>query len=151
MPSVRPCHLLPICVNALIDHGSPLVLIDEQLVSKLGLRICALPRAMPVTMAMSGEVKDPFLLTHYVQLSCLSLDERFCSKSVRALLAPNLCTPLLLGAPFLSHNCIVIDHELRTCIAKNNNYDLLHPPPIRSTMTPSQSNKDLKKCMSNYQ
>ena len=151
-----PCLLLgpatssPICVDVLIDHGSPLVLIDQRLTSKLGLHVCALPRAMPVTMAMSGEGKDPFLLTHYVQLSCLSLDEHFCSKSVCALLALNLCMPLLLGMPFLSHNCIVIDHELHTCIAKNNNYNLLHPLPIQWAATSPQSDRDLKKCMYDY-
>ncbi|KAG2047333.1 hypothetical protein BDR06DRAFT_1013955 [Suillus hirtellus] len=57
--------------------------------------------------------------------------------TVWAIVAPNLCTPLLLGGPFLQHNRIVVDHELHTCIAKDVNYNLLQPivvPPIQSQM-----------------
>lgn len=55
------------------------------------------------------------------------------SRTVHAIIAPNLCTPLLLGGPFLAHNKIVIDHELRTVIAKDDNYDLLNPPAAKPT------------------
>ncbi|KAG2737970.1 hypothetical protein P692DRAFT_20760211, partial [Suillus brevipes Sb2] len=122
-----PAVSSPLNVSALIDHGSSLVLIDEALVSKLGLRRRLLPKPVPVTLALSQD-EQSFLLSHFVKLSCTSLDGQYTSRTVRAVIAPNLCTPLLLGGPFLEHNRIVIDHELRSCIVKDLNYDLLHPP-----------------------
>ena len=53
------------------------------------------------------------------------------SKSVTALIAPGLCVPVILGLPFLIHNCIVTDHAAHTCIDKNLNYDLLNPLPVK--------------------
>ena len=114
-------------VKALIDNGSHLVLIDATLVKKLGLRLYTLPKPLDVSIAMSPKEHDTFSLSHYVRLSCLSLDCKFHSRSVRAIVTPHLCTPLLLGGPFLSINRIVIDHELRTCINKDSGYDLLNP------------------------
>ncbi|KIK36858.1 hypothetical protein CY34DRAFT_93677, partial [Suillus luteus UH-Slu-Lm8-n1] len=121
-----PAVSSPLNVSALIDHGSSLVLIGEELVKKLGLRRRQLAKPFPVSPALSKN-KDSFLLSHYVKLSCTSLDQVYTSRTVRAIIAPNLCTPLLLGGPFLQHNRIVIDHELRTCIVKDTNYDLLQP------------------------
>ncbi|KIK43352.1 hypothetical protein CY34DRAFT_40541, partial [Suillus luteus UH-Slu-Lm8-n1] len=116
-----------IVVSALIDHGSSLVLIDEDLVLKLGLRRHQLSKPVPITLALSQD-KEAFFLSHYVKLSCSSLDHAYTSRTVRAIIAPKLCTPLLLGGPFLEHNRIIIDHELRTCIVKDTNYDLLRSP-----------------------
>ncbi|KIK36119.1 hypothetical protein CY34DRAFT_95004, partial [Suillus luteus UH-Slu-Lm8-n1] len=121
-----PAVSSPVVVSALIDHGSSLVLIDETLVNTLGLRRRQLQKPVPVTVALS-EAKQSFLLSHYVKLSCSSLDQTYTSRTVRAVIAPNLCTPLLLGGPFLEHNRIIIDHELRTCVVKDTNYDLLQP------------------------
>lgn len=114
-------------VSALIDDGSAAVLIDEEFALKLGLHRRKLPSPIPFNVALSGDSKDPFLLSEYVKLACTSLDSCFTSRSVRAVVAPKLCTPLLLGGPFLHHNKIVIDHDLRTCIAKDVGYDLLNP------------------------
>jgi len=130
-----PAVSSPLTVSALIDHGSSLVLIGEELVKRLGLRRRKLAKSIPVSLALSQD-KDSFLFTHYVKLSCTSLDNVYTSRNVRAIIAPNLCTPLLLGGPFLQHNRIVVDHELRTCIVKETNYDLLQPlrrdaPPPR--------------------
>ena len=61
----------------------------------------------------------------------ISTDQAWTSRVCRAILAPNLCVPLLLGNPFLATNGIVIDHELRTCIDKKNGYDLINPPAIK--------------------
>ncbi|KAH7917164.1 hypothetical protein BV22DRAFT_1026885, partial [Leucogyrophana mollusca] len=134
------CHLSgpnvssPLCVEALIDDGSHAVLIDAAIVSKLGLRRRRLPKPASVSVAL-GEKKSSFELTEYVKLSCTSTDSVWTSRVVRALITPQLCTPLLLGIPFLSHNKIVIDHESRSCVAKDSGYDLLHPtahlpPPV---------------------
>jgi hypothetical protein len=114
-------------VRALIDHGSHVVLIDEALVDRLGLRRHRLNRSMEVSVALQGDSKTSFSLFEYVKLACSSVDSRWTSRVVRALVAPGLCTPLLLGGPFLSHNKVVIDHQTRTCVAKDDDYDLLHP------------------------
>ena len=44
-----------------------------------------------------------------------------------AVISPTLCTPVLLGLPFLKHNDIIIDIDCHTTIDKHNNFDLLHP------------------------
>ncbi|KIK38836.1 hypothetical protein CY34DRAFT_90294, partial [Suillus luteus UH-Slu-Lm8-n1] len=105
-----PASISPTRVSALIDDGSS-----------------ALPAPIPFNVAFSGDSKETFSLSDYVKIACTSVDSRFTSRSVRAVIAPKLCTPLLLGGPFLHHNKIVIDHELRTCIAKDDDYDLLNP------------------------
>lgn len=132
-----PAASSSVVVSALIDHGSPAVLIDEALAIKLGLRRRALPKPFPVSVALSGKEKQSFLLSHYVKLACSSLDSVYKSHTVRAIIAPNLCTSLLLGGPFLAHNKIVIDHELRTVVSKDSNYDLLNPPPTVKPVRPS--------------
>ncbi|KAG1793834.1 uncharacterized protein HD556DRAFT_1191829, partial [Suillus plorans] len=132
-----PAASSSVVVSALIDHGSPAVLIDEALAIKLGLRRRALPKPFPVSVALSGKEKQSFLLSHYVKLACSSLDSVYKSHTVRAIIAPNLCTSLLLGGPFLAHNKIVIDHELRTVVSKDSNYDLLNPPPTVKPVCPS--------------
>ena len=53
---------------------------------------------------------------------------------VRAIVAPKLAYPVLLGGPFLESNKIVIDHELGRVTAKDERYQLLPaiplPPPV---------------------
>ncbi|KAI6095623.1 hypothetical protein F5141DRAFT_988573, partial [Pisolithus sp. B1] len=117
-----------ISMKALIDNGSHLVLIDAALVKQLGLHHHSLPKPYTVSVALSLGDHKCLSLQQYVVLSCYSSDGLFCSHSVHAVIAPHLCTPLLLGMPFVAHNCIVIDHELCTCIVKDTRYDLMHPP-----------------------
>ncbi|KIK98411.1 hypothetical protein PAXRUDRAFT_24198 [Paxillus rubicundulus Ve08.2h10] len=114
------------------DSGdeSPVVLIDQQLVNKLGLHICNLKKPLPVSVAMLGKKKQELSLSQYVKLSCMSLDLHYRLHTVRAVVTPNLCSLLLLGDPFPEHNKIVIDHELQACIAKDQNYDLLNPSHV---------------------
>ncbi|KAG6331633.1 hypothetical protein ID866_7458 [Astraeus odoratus] len=119
-------------IEALIDHGSHLVLIDDALVKTLGLKRHQLPKPLEVSVAHSlnqtASCCETMPLSEYVELSCLSVDSVFHSCTVHAVIAPGLCTPLLLGGPFLSHNHFIIDHELHTCINKDTGYDLLNPP-----------------------
>ncbi|KAG1857406.1 hypothetical protein F4604DRAFT_1589940, partial [Suillus subluteus] len=115
-------------VDALIDHGSHLVLIDENVVNKLGLRKRKLYKKIEANSAFMDNSSSPFSFSEYVLLSPSSLNHDWTSRMIRAIIAPNLAVPLLLGGPFLSHNCLVIDHDSRTCIIKDSNYDLLNPP-----------------------
>jgi hypothetical protein len=45
---------------------------------------------------------------------------------VHALIAPSLCSKILLGLPWLAHNKIVIDHSLHTAIDKSCDFDILN-------------------------
>ncbi|KAJ3884217.1 hypothetical protein GG344DRAFT_18009, partial [Lentinula edodes] len=74
-------------------------------------------------------------LTEFVTLKVSSTDGSFTSRNVPFIVAPGLCTQLLLGLPWLTHNQIVIDYALRTCIHKPSSIDLLHPPPVHHTFS----------------
>jgi hypothetical protein len=114
-------------VHALIDHGSDAVLIDPDLADRLHLCRRKLPVPKEVVMAV-GSGKETFMFDEWVPVSIISTDQSWTSRTCRAILAPKLCVPLLLGGPFLSSNSIVIDHEARTCIDKKSGYNLLNPP-----------------------
>ncbi|KAI6105327.1 hypothetical protein F5141DRAFT_1064544 [Pisolithus sp. B1] len=64
-------------VNALIDNGSHLVLIDEKLINQLGLQRRCLSKPCEVSIMMSSGGHEVMSLTQYVTLSCLSLDCAF--------------------------------------------------------------------------
>ncbi|KAJ7243929.1 hypothetical protein B0H12DRAFT_1236287 [Mycena haematopus] len=124
-----PMSNLPIRVQALIDNGAFLVLIDEELVDMLMLRCFKLYKPEPISLALTNsDSGDPPSLTEYVKLKILSADQTWSSTPVRALVARNLCSPIILGLPWLEKNSIVIDHEARTAVDKRVNYDLLNPP-----------------------
>ncbi|KIO00253.1 hypothetical protein M404DRAFT_153059, partial [Pisolithus tinctorius Marx 270] len=150
-----PNLTFPLSVKALIDSGSHLVLIDKSLIVKLGLQHRQLHKSLNVSVALSSGDREVMLLGNYVTLSCLSSDSRFCSHSIRTIIAPGLCTLLLLGLPFLSHNKLVIDHALCTCISKDTGYDLMNPLGSvcsPSLVTPSiQAVKKIKDMISTVQ
>lgn len=66
-------------------------------------------------------------LAHFVKFRLTSLDGLWTSHLVSAFVAPGLCVPIILGLPFLKKNKIICDHEMRTCIHKPSNYNLLNP------------------------
>jgi hypothetical protein len=121
-----------ICICALIDHGLDAVLIDPTLANCLGLRRQNLPKPKHVEMAVGhGKDKESFVFVEWVPLTIISSDQSWVLRTCRAILAPHLCVPLLLGGPFLSLNSLVIDHKSHTCIDKKNGYDLFNPPLIQ--------------------
>ena len=61
----------------------------------------------------------------YVHLQLSSINNEWSYKPVCALIALGLCSNILLGLPFLTHNNIVIDHAARTTIDKESGFDLL--------------------------
>ena len=86
---------------------------------------------MDVEMAMPEEGKKHVVrLNEWVKLSLYDVSGSWTSKTVRAIIAPSLCAPVILGLPFLEHNNIVIDHATRTVIDKTCGFDLLHLPPL---------------------
>jgi len=141
-----------ISIRALIDHGSDAVLIEPSLANRLGLKRQKLPIPKHVEMAVgTGKSKESFMFDEWVPLSIVSSDQSWTSRTCRAILAPNLCVPLLLGGPFLASNQLVIDHESRTCIDKKSGYDLFNPPIIqRVTIKPAPTfSPELKKLQKN--
>ncbi|KAJ3993309.1 hypothetical protein F5050DRAFT_1577883, partial [Lentinula boryana] len=52
------------------------------------------------------------------------------SRVVRALIVPSLCSPMILGLPFLSHNHLIMDYDARSVIDKTCGFDLLKPVPL---------------------
>ena len=121
----------PVKTRALIDNGEHVVLIHPKLVHELNLKIRHLktPEIIDVTLKYGHNSRSE--LHEYIKLSLTSLDCSWTSKTtVKALIAPNLCMPVILGLPFLIHNTIVTDHAARSCIDKHSNYDLLNPEPI---------------------
>jgi hypothetical protein len=122
---------LPVTVPMLLDNGAHVVLIHTDLVMELGLRRCLLPEPETVDVAVkSSDAFSRTTLTEWVKLSVTSLDDQWTSRTVHALIAPHLCTSIILGLPFLSHNSIVTNHTTCTCIDKHTNYDLLNPAPL---------------------
>jgi len=112
---------------ALIDNGAHVMLIHPKLIAELNLKKCCLPRPEPVDVALKNGQKSRSELYKYVKLSLTSLDAMWTLKMVKVLIAPGLCMPIILGLPFLIHNCIITDHAAHTCIDKVSNYDLLNP------------------------
>jgi hypothetical protein len=103
----------PLMLNALIDHGSHIVLISNDLVTKLSLKHCILVKPMPVELVMPNQnSKCTLELSEYVRLQLYDPVGNWTSKTVQALIASLLCAPVILGLPFLSYNNIVIDHAL---------------------------------------
>ena len=111
-----------VVITALIDNGSHSVLIDEGLVTKLGLRRRQLPSPQRARLAM-GEEEVEF--TEWVKLRVCANDQQWTARMVRAIVTPKLAYPVLLGGLFLKANKIVIDHEYGRVTAKGEGYHLL--------------------------
>jgi hypothetical protein len=131
----------PLTFDALIDHGSSTVLISEEYVCKLGLRRKCLLKPYTAELAMENNgQKVEVEFSEYVKLQLHDPSSYWSLKTARAIVAPGLCSPMILGLPFLSHNDIVVDASARTVIDKKCGFDLLHPvapappPPMKKKL-----------------
>jgi hypothetical protein len=70
------------------------------------------------------------LLGTFVILWATSINQQWHLKPVHAIVAPDLCMPIIFGLPFLLHNSIVTNHAARSCIDKKTGYNLLNPIPV---------------------
>lgn len=132
--------------DCLLDDGAHLVLIRPETVTDLGLPIRRLKEPVSVTLALNNNPDSVKEFYDYVFLSLSSLNNAWSSKPVRALIAPGLCTNILLGLPFLVHNKIVIDHEARTAVDKSCGFDLLNENTFcRSRIPPSNNLSPIQK------
>ncbi|KIM83942.1 hypothetical protein PILCRDRAFT_69030, partial [Piloderma croceum F 1598] len=134
--------------EALIDHGSSSVLIRESYVNKLGLRCKPLRKPFSAELAIENNgQKVEISFSEYITLQLHDPSALWSSKSIRAIVAPGLCTPMILGLPFLSHNNIVVDASTRTAIDKKSGFNLLHP----ILPTPHVPKKKLKEFFKDLQ
>ena len=125
----------PTPVDCLLDNGAHLVLIRPETVADLGLKIRKLHKPQLATVAIKSK-RHTFHLFDYVHLTFSSLNNAWTSQPVRALIAADLCTNILLGLPFLKHNKIVIDHDSDTVIDKITGFDLLNENKISPLLHP---------------
>jgi hypothetical protein len=144
-----PSGSLPLTFDALIDHSSHTVLICEELINTLSLHHQLLPVPEDVELAMqTGKEKVMIKLTEYVKLQLYDPNCWWSLKTIRTIIAPGLCSPVILGLLFLSHNRIVIDHHAWMAIDKSTSFDILNPvlPP-----PPAAPKKKLKQFFAELQ
>lgn len=95
-------------VEALIDHGSPIVLINQKLVSLLQLHARVLPQPLSVSTAFfdnsTAASSTPMNLTHWVKLKLHDRKIFYSAWTVRMLIASNLCHNIILSLPL----CIIM-------------------------------------------
>lgn len=147
-----PASLRPAPVEALLDNGSHTVLIDQSLrvVDRLQLRVRNLPQKLKVSLAMNNDADStPTILDKWVKITPQSADRRFTSKVLKAVVAPQLAVPLILGQPFLKANKVTIDHDARTCIIKDINYDLLSTTASPSDACPQRQQQQQRRRTAN--
>ncbi|KAG9224343.1 hypothetical protein CCMSSC00406_0004842 [Pleurotus cornucopiae] len=128
----------PLSVKGLIDDGSSVVLIKEELARRLKLPILQASDPFRCQAAFS-EDKVSLSLSSFVKIQPVSLDGRFTSRTLRAFISPSLVTDLILGLPFLASNSLLVDHGSNSCIARMDNctsYDLLHPESVVPSKPP---------------
>lgn len=125
--------LVPV-FDALVDHGAHAVLIRDSLVEELDLKRRRLHRPEEVEGAMSnpGDVTQTTTLSEYVKLQLYCPVSGWGARTVRAIISPSLCAPIILGLPFIAFNHIVVDTKLRTAFVRSSDIDILHPIPRRT-------------------
>ncbi|KAH9852419.1 hypothetical protein C2E23DRAFT_730601, partial [Lenzites betulinus] len=106
-PVAISCPTLDCTVDALVDTGSPLVLVREDAVTRLQLCRRTLPSPVPLGNAFDG-VSVP--VREWCKLRVSTPDGLWTSVSVRALIVSRLCAPVILGTPFLDKNCLLVDY-----------------------------------------
>lgn len=127
----------------LIDTGSPTVLIRDSVVSAHHLRRRPLPTPYRMGNAWNSGLCEA---TEFVKLRLSSPCSTWFSKSVRAIVVPHLCAPVILGLPFLQSNSLVFDASASppSLVHKPSSIDILHipeprpPPPLPTDTSPLQ-------------
>jgi hypothetical protein len=117
----------PITLQSLLDDGSHMVLIDDIVARGLGLCRRCLPKLIPIELALSPSNRTEAaktVLTEWVKLKPRDVNDQWTSRTVRTVVAPSLCTDLILGLPFLVANKLVMDYEERTCKDKKSGFDI---------------------------
>ena len=147
-PSIQAKHLLwdcqihglindfPVKTHKHIDNGVHLVLICLELVTELGLKKYCLHDPKIIDVTFNNDKKQKKKLYNCVKLALTSLDSQWTSCTMKALIMPGSCMPIILRLPWLIQNSIVTNHAACTCIDKLSSYDLLNPPVILLPLPP---------------
>jgi hypothetical protein len=127
-----PALEFPVTLDSMIDCGCLTVLIQEDFVTSLGLhrRKLSKPQSFDVAMHPNEKEKTLVVLHEWCMIKVSDPHSRWHSKSLRTIVAPNLCSPLVLGLSFLTHNEIVVDFAAHTVFDKKCSFDLLNPREI---------------------
>ena len=80
---------------------------------------------IPFRLAMG---KEEVTFSERVKLKTFSEDGRWTARVVRAVVAPDLAYPVILGGPFLKSNKILIDHKRDEVSAKDGDFTLVPGP-----------------------
>jgi hypothetical protein len=108
-----------------------MILIDAAVATRLNLCRQKLPKPAKVGLAITNvsEACSNTILHEWVKLKPHNGDGLWTSRTVRAIVAPDLCTDVLLGIPFFTMKKLVMDFDTGTCTKKETGFDLLHPVP----------------------
>ncbi|KAJ3928719.1 MAG: hypothetical protein NXY57DRAFT_964271 [Lentinula lateritia] len=130
----------------LIDNGCPFVLIRADVVTALGLKTRQLHKPQEMSVAMSEGSPSIFTSSSYCKVGLEDPSGSWTSRSVRALIVPSLCFPMILGIPFLAHNFLVTDYAARTVMDKTSGFDLMNPAdpcPCPIPLSPKQCRREI--------
>ncbi|PBK81841.1 hypothetical protein ARMGADRAFT_1090906 [Armillaria gallica] len=103
-PSSKNPHLP---VTAMMDISSPFVLIRPEAVTRANLHVCKLPEPIIIDTATPSE-NSRSALTKFVHVQLHDTNNLFSAHKTHAIITPGLCTDIILGLLFLSHNNITI-------------------------------------------
>jgi len=117
--------------ECLMDGGSQPVVIENAQVDRLALKRRKLHVPVTVDVAFSTSSKEHciYSLTEWVKLKVSDPTRQWTSRTVKALIVPKLCYPIILGRPFLKANKLVIDHDTDTVVHKPSGVNILNLPP----------------------
>ncbi|EIW59628.1 uncharacterized protein TRAVEDRAFT_81080, partial [Trametes versicolor FP-101664 SS1] len=120
-------HVKSPCDNpeaiTLIDTGSPLALIRDDAVERLQLRRRKLHTPVPLGNTFDGGETSA---KEWCKLTVSTPDGSWTSVSVWALIVSLLCSPIILGTPFLSRNRILVDYQyLQACFSLRQHRDVI--------------------------
>ena len=116
--SCSPINNLPLTFDCLLDVGSHLVIIREDLINQLKLCCKKLDKPVFTETTMHDGQKNVIEFDEIVKLQLYDASGHYISKSVCVVISASLCVPILLGLPFLKHNNIIINYEFHTNMLK---------------------------------
>jgi len=91
----------PTAVNSMIDIGVHGVFINPELIQKCNYHRLKLLKSLIIDLALQNGCNSQASLTEYIKICLLSSDSSWSSITIKAIIVPRLCVPLLLGVPFL--------------------------------------------------
>ena len=99
--SASPPNSLPIQFDCLLDIGSHLVIICEQLVKDLHLCCHKLQQPIVSKLAIQPDGLKTLEFHDFIKLKLYDSSGVYVAKTVHAVISPTLCAPVLLGLPLI--------------------------------------------------